>query len=304
MDKKKVFKKLQKKLLRRKELVLNELEEKHEEVSDWLSKHKKDINSLSRTVAETAATSAATGILLLASGSLPLRGVTQAIERPDQASSALTTTKIKAEEEIAPLLAEKLSVEVPSIVEELTKEEKNRITQIISESLGIPVKSELEGFELNTSYGYIGGEQHLYRFPSDNLIRHIRDAREWFMFGLAGIAPNRGAWGYFPNEEYERYYVAAQTFLSPNWSKNPKAAYDWFRFRKVLVVNPKNGESVVAVVGDAGPAEWTGKKYGGSPEVMHDLGLGRGPRKGAVLMFFVDDKENRYPLGPVTKKLT
>ena len=56
---------------------------------------------------------------------------------------------------------------------------------------------------------------------------------------------------------------------------------------------------MVCDVGDAGPAEWTGKQFGGSPEVMKELNLHQGPRKGLVLMLFVDDQNNEVPLGPI-----
>ena len=128
------------------------------------------------------------------------------------------------------------------------------------------------------------------------------------MFGPAGIAPGLGAWGYFTpskqaftkeDEMRERYYLAVQTFLSPGFSERVREYRDFYKFRKMLVVNPKTGQAVVAVIGDAGPAQWTGKHLGGSPEVMHELGLAKGSRKGPVLYFFVDDPENKIPLGPV-----
>lgn len=50
---------------------------------------------------------------------------------------------------------------------------------------------------------------------------------------------------------------------------------DWYKHRKVLIVNTENGNAVVAAIGDSGPAAWTGKQFGGSPEVMEHLG---GPR--------------------------
>ncbi len=139
-------------------------------------------------------------------------------------------------------------------------------------------------------------------------MKHADNATDWAMYGSAGIAPGLGAWGYFvPSEsqfsrkdkERERYYLAVQTFLAPGFAENVAKYRDFFKFRKMLVVNPKTGQAVVAVVGDAGPADWTGKHLGGSPEVMHFLGLAGGPRKGPVLYFFVDDPEDKIPLGPV-----
>ena len=76
--------------------------------------------------------------------------------------------------------------------------------------------------------------------------------------------------------------------------------YLFFKFRKMLLVNPNTGQAIVTVIGDAGPAEWTGKHLGGSPEVMYHLGLGSGSRKGGVLYFFIDDANDTIPLGPVT----
>ncbi|MBI2008442.1 hypothetical protein HYS82_02190, partial [Candidatus Amesbacteria bacterium] len=78
---------------------------------------------------------------------------------------------------------------------------------------------------------------------------------------------------------------------------------DWYKYRKVVVVNSANGKTVIAVVADSGPAAWTGKHFGGSPEVMADLKLNVGKQKGPVIMFFVDDPENKVPLGPLEYNL-
>ena len=67
----------------------------------------------------------------------------------------------------------------------------------------------------------------------------------------------------------------------------------------MIVVNPDNGKAVVAAIGDAGPAPYTGKHLGGSPEVMSHLERQDGAAKGPVLYFFINDKENKIPLGPV-----
>lgn len=219
---------------------------------------------------------------------------------------------ITSKEDENALLADALKNGLPSEVRKLTGEEEDKITKVLSDELGFTVKPELEGIRLNRSYGLIGGEQHLYRYPGDTLFKHADSASDWAMFGPSGIAPGLGAWGYFSpsekeftkeDEARERYYLAVQTFLAPGFAENVGRFRDFFKFRKMLVVNPKTGQAVVAVVGDAGPAEWTGKHLGGSPEVMHYLGLATGPRKGAVLYFFVDDSKDEIPLGPVKRKI-
>jgi hypothetical protein len=149
--------------------------------------------------------------------------------------------------------------------------------------------------------GYIGFEQHLYRFPGDSLAQHD-EIQE------AGIAPGRGAFGYFVKDsgsfttrdyQREKYYCVVQTLYLENWNQEHRFLKDWYAFRKMLVINPANGLAVVCDIADAGPADWTGKQFGGSPETMQYLDLNKGPRKGLVLMLFIDDPENKIPLGPV-----
>lgn len=228
------------------------------------------------------------------------------VQLPQAEGQGITATKDQNR-----LLATQLKKEVPEEVRLLTVEEEARITKILSTKLGFSVKAELEGYRLNRSYGLIGGEQHLYRYPSDNLFKHADSASDWAMYGSSGIAPGLGAYGYFASSEVEfsqkdklkeRYYIAVQTFLAPGFSENVGKYRDFLRYRKMLVINPQTGQLVVTVIGDAGPAEWTGKHLGGSPEVMHYLGLAKGPRKGPVLYFFLDDPEDKIPLGPIIIK--
>lgn len=206
------------------------------------------------------------------------------------------------------LLAQSLSDKIPEEIRPLDPAEEKQITDILSKNFGFKVTAELGNIRLNRNYGLIGGEQHLYRYPGDNLYAHADTATDFAKYSDAGIAPGLGAWGYFApsrqeftsiDKEKERYYLAIQTFLVPGFAENFGKYRDFFKFRKMLVINPKTGQAVVAVVGDAGPADWTGKHLGGSPEVMDMVGLAQGSRKGPVLYFFIDDPKNEVPLGPV-----
>ncbi|PJB47691.1 hypothetical protein CO104_03085 [Candidatus Collierbacteria bacterium CG_4_9_14_3_um_filter_43_16] len=183
----------------------------------------------------------------------------------------------------------------------LTPESAEKVEKIIFENTGITAKVVLEDQSLNHQLGYIGFEQHLFRFPGDSLARHD-EIQE------AGIAPGRGAFGFFAKDsgsfttrEYQRekYYCVVQTLYLDTWNRDHRFLKDWYAFRKMIVINPVNGLSVVCDIGDAGPADWTGKQFGGSPETMQYLDLNKGPRKGLVLMLFVDDPDNKIPLGPI-----
>lgn len=201
-----------------------------------------------------------------------------------------------------------LSDTLPSDVQELTTDQEKEIGQILSDQFGMKVSAELDGKRLNRSYGIIGAEQHLMRYPGDTMASHFQTAEESHTYYSSGMAPGRGAWGYFVSSagemtqkdiDREKYYIAVQTFLAPGFQENVKEHYAFYKYRKMLVVNPENGKAVVAVIGDAGPAAWTGKHLGGSPEVMVHLERKDGKARGPVLYFFIDDPDDTIPLGPI-----
>lgn len=200
-----------------------------------------------------------------------------------------------------------LGGKVPSEVRPLTPDEEQQIGEILSKRYGMRVTAELDGKRLNRSYGYIGAEQHLMRYPGDTIATHFQTVEEANEYARSGMAPGRGAWGYFADSsgltqkdiDREKYYIAVQTFLAPGFMENVREHYEFYKYRKMLVVNPENGKAMVVVIGDAGPAEWTGKSLGGSPEVMRYLKRVDGAQKGPVLYFFIDDPDDTIPLGPV-----
>ncbi|MBI2430742.1 MAG: hypothetical protein HYV39_01865 [Candidatus Levybacteria bacterium] len=201
-----------------------------------------------------------------------------------------------------------LSHILPKEIRPLTAEEEVKISQVFLRYFNFKATAELEGKRLNRSYGLIGQEQHLARYPGDSIATHFDSEEDARKFGGHGMAPGLGAWGYFAllkdqmsekDNLREKYYLAVQTFLVPDYVQRLVEYRDFFRFRKMLVVNPQNGQAVVAVIGDAGPAEWTGKHLGGSPEVMKHLERVDGSMRGPVLYFFIDDPNDTIPLGPV-----
>jgi len=278
----------------------------HHLKNKWTQKHKRLQQNLcdkhGDVLRRQIALGAAGGLMLLTAPTVPL------LPHP---TSLADGQNIGFGVDNSSLVAKDLEAVVPNEMRALSSDEETKVGEILSKDYGIKVSAELEGKRLNRSYGMIGGEQHLYRYPGDRLEKHADNAADWAMYGPSGIAPGLGAWGYFaPSEaefdnkakEREKYYIAVQTFLAPGFAEHTSEYRDFFKFRKMLVINPATGQAVVTVIGDAGPAAWTGKHLGGSPEVMHHLGLAEGPRKGAVLYFFIDDPNDQIPLGPVKAK--
>lgn len=197
---------------------------------------------------------------------------------------------------------------LPDKIGELLPAQEKKISEILSNYYGFNIVPEIDGKRLMHTYGYIGAEQHLKRYPGDTMEDHFTVQGDEQMYYSSGMAPGRGAFGYFSDSksemtrediEREKYYIAVQTFLAQGYVARTREYVDFFKFRKMLVVNPNTGRAVVAVIGDAGPAVWTKKHLGGSPEVMKHLERVDGKAKGPVLYFFIEDPENKIPLGPI-----
>lgn len=220
-----------------------------------------------------------------------------------------------AQELIAPQLDKKvflvsdLAKILPDTVRPLEEPEEQKVSDILSRTFGFKVSPEIEGKRLNRSYGLIGAEQHLSRFPGDTLSTHFDTEDERKSYWQSGMAPGLGAWRHFANSadsltkldtDREKYYIAVQTFLSKDFNTRFAEYRDFYKYRKMLVVNPNNGKAIIADIADAGPAEWTGKHLGGSPEVMHYLERFDGRQRGPVLYFFISDPDDKIPLGPIS----
>jgi len=198
-------------------------------------------------------------------------------------------------------IVEKMKALVKQPPGHLEKQDELYLEQQLSDMLGFQITAELDGKRLNHSIGIMGSEQHLNRFPTDTLDQH--DA-----YQEAGIAPNRGAYGWFTElgqltpeaVQREKYYFAVQTMYLPNWNTEHGKLKEWYKFRKMVVINPEEEIAIVGVIGDAGPAQWVQKQFGGSPEIIRDGKIWSKNARGRVMLFFVDDPENKVPLGPMS----
>lgn len=226
---------------------------------------------------------------------------TQPTLPPGTVQKELKKSGFSSPQETQQLLIDDLKKLIPGAPGKFSEDNARQIATIVNNLFGVRIVQGLEGYSLNHSFGWMGYEQHLKRFPGDTLETH-RVAIE------AGMAPGLGAWGYFAPDKTsmtedvvlrERYYVAVQTLYIPQWNFMTYQQRKWYKYRKVMVINPQNGKVVIADIADVGPAQWTGKQFGGSPALMEYLGLDRGPRKGKVLLWFVDGDA---PIGPIEYK--
>jgi len=271
-------------------------QEKYPHVDKFFADRNFDLGTVREHSAKIIGTGAVASALLLNSPSTD-----DLLPKTRSVLAKLGETTVAPELAQQKLVSEMNSI-LPETVRPLSQSEEKSLEKVFSQVLGVPAKATLEGEHLNTTFGRIGAEQHLRRYPGDTNEKHGTG-----VILKEGMAPGLGAWGYFANsakdmnfdlEQKEKWYAVVQTLYLPDWNTRQPYLKNWYKYRKVLMVNTDNGNAVVASIADSGPAAWTGKHYGGSPEVMMHLG---GPRykKGPVIVFFVDDPENKIPLGPV-----
>lgn len=276
----------------------NSLFGKYPHIQKFLEDNGIDLGKIREHSARVITTGALTGALLVATPNMSknLPALTKIVRNftESKGNDAATPKQEKLLSSLRQILPQKISP--------LARTQEKTLEQVIGETVGIGTRATLEGEHLNSTYGYIGAEQHLARYPGDSMYTHSKVAEH-----DEGMAPGRGAWGYFARTksdlskediDREKWYVVVQTLYLPDWEKRLSYVRDWYKYRKVLVLNTQNGNAVVGDIADSGPAAWTGKQFGGSPEVMNYLG-GSNYKKGPVLIFFVDDPENKVPLGPV-----
>lgn len=302
---KKAVEELQEKWEEKRRSLVAEFETKHQETVNWLDEKGIDLEKVASKGSRTAAAGLAASLLVLANGSLPAK------EAPKGAVSTRSDVhkiigEVVAKQQINQALLKSLQENLPKNLG-LTAVNETKVTEEISKITGVTVKAELDGNRLNTNYGKIGLEQHLPLYPGDNINEHFSNAAAARNYAASGMTANRGAFGYFAANKYaltqealeqEKYYVVVQTFASPGWGKKPGLT-QWYAHRKVLVVNTQTGAAIIGDIADSGPAKFTGKSFGGSPELMDQIGLYRGNRDAKVLLFFIDESQGNYKLGPI-----
>lgn len=268
---------------------------KHQSARDWLKDNQIKIAHLNESSRQMLAAASLASTIAFNNGQVTELPNNQEIRE----TVAGDTVELVAKEEFDAIV-DKMKQITSRPPGQMEKEEELYLEQQLSQIFGFEVAGELDGNRLNHTFGIMGGEQHLRRFQNDTLSQH--DA-----YQEAGIAPNRGAFGWFTENgeltpraiDREKYYFAVQTLYLPDWNNNHTYLKDWYKFRKMIAINPYDGKAVVGVVGDAGPALWVQKQFGGSPEVIREGMIWSKEARGRVILLFVDDREDKVPLGVI-----
>ena len=216
---------------------MESLKDRHKEVVVWARKKGIEADEVVGKSARGLAAGVATGAMVLSvgaaqNGKQPSKNLTDQKEIRRDVTDLNVKAGVGAKKDITPFVKRALFG--------VNMGDEKKISRNLSDTLQIPVTEKLSGIRLNTTYGIMGYESHLSRYPGDNLYSHFHSNTEFQTFSKAGMAGGPGAWGYLaPNRaaltnkgiEREKYYLVAQTFLSPNWGS--ASVKQWFRHRKM-----------------------------------------------------------------------
>lgn len=224
---------------------------------------------------------------------------------PDQvlSTSSQVASWLSAEERRAVL--EKMIATLKTPVGTLPRDQSLYLEQQVSDLLGFEVSSELDQQALPYSYGSMAALPHLKRHPQDALADH-------HLLLEAGLAPRRSGFGWFTEMGQlteaaflrEKYFLSLPIDLLPSWRTHAKELMEWYKYRKMVVINPYHELAIVGSVCDVGPATWRQHQFGGSPELTQQLQVWDLVTQGKVFVYFVNDPTDKIALGPVSMSNT
>lgn len=175
------------------------------------------------------------------------------------------------------------------------------LEQQLSDIFGFDVSSELENHKLPYIMGTLEALPHYRRFPIDHLDQHKS-------YLEAGMSKTRGGFDWMLEEGKlssraiirEKYGVSLPLANLKEWQVDHNELNKWYRFRKLLIINPFDLRAVVATIIDGGFISNLKYQFGATPEVIREGNIWSPGSSGKVLMFFINDKDDKVEHGPIT----
>ncbi|KKT74434.1 MAG: hypothetical protein UW69_C0036G0007 [Microgenomates group bacterium GW2011_GWA2_44_7] len=167
---------------------------KHRRLRHQINKrHRKALNWLKENIqSDQLALGSLGGLMLLA-----IPGMGEFVPKLAADNTGLVTNKSSRKTVFQAAILD----ELPKVASPLSAQQKSSISELLTKAYGFKVTVEIDQKELNTNYGWIGAEQHLYRFPGDNLSKHFESEDQKKLYERSGIAPGLGAWRYFADSK-------------------------------------------------------------------------------------------------------
>lgn len=175
-------------------------------------------------------------------------------------------------------------------------EERLYLEQQISDLTGINVTTNLDGYNLPHTTVKFRSDAHQRTNFADILNNHPQ-------FHEAGLNKKRSVFGWsnqngHESTKMEEFFIVLPIYLIKAWQTDLPSLVNWFKYRKVLVINPFTQLAAVACVSDVGPSHLQRSQALCSPELSHLLRLWQPGLQGRACLFLIEHSEN-IPYGQV-----
>lgn len=192
-------------------------------------------------------------------------------------------SEITAEERLAVFEKLRLLFDNANLLRDL--EMRLYLEQQLSDLCGLQVVSELEGFKLpNTTVKVQAGSHQLRKF-ADQLNQHLE-------INEALIDDKRSHFGWLnDNEQNEQFGIGLPLFLLEEWQKNYQKTWAWFKYRKLLLINPWKNLMAVASVTSIAPKHLQRYQAISNPELSRQTQLWFPGSFGKACLFLIENAQ-------------
>jgi hypothetical protein len=169
--------------------------------------------------------------------------------------------------------------------------------QQLGDMLGMTISAQLDSYSLPDTIAHSLSLPHFKTHPTDKLSQHSLQE--------AGLSPTRPSFGWLTDKSshLETFGIAIPLHKLDEWSSRRQEYLEWFKHRKVLVINPSRQLAAVGAIINSAPAHVQRFQVGLSPELVRATQAWHPETKGKLALFLVDEAAGNVPLGPASLKL-
>jgi len=192
-------------------------------------------------------------------------------------------SEITAEERLAIFEKLVLLFEKPKLLEDL--EMRLYLEQQLSDLLGLTITSELDGHRLPHTMVKIQSRSHQPKVLDDQITHHANIYE-------AQMGQKRSSFGWSNQDELaEQFGLSLPLYLLKEWQTDYKKTWQWFKYRKVVLINPWKKLAAIAVITDIAPDYTQRYQALSNPELSRQTQLWFPGSQGRACLFLLENPE-------------
>ncbi|NCN82842.1 MAG: hypothetical protein GW947_02635 [Candidatus Pacebacteria bacterium] len=164
------------------------------------------------------------------------------------------------------------------------------LEQQVSDLLGFEISSSLDGQRLTHSFGKMQALDEFTLQPTQfETVASVRGA------AIKRGRPSLGWDKQFLDKNEKQYLLANHLVLLEDWHQKYAHYKNWYKWRKLLLINPFNRIAVVVELASYTLPNPMQFQFGGSPDLIRASQAWSPEAQGLVCVFFIPDAVNSKP---------